>query len=324
LRAVPEGTPFAPRLRPLGSTGLSVTALGLGTAALAVAYGAPGSERGAPDPAQAVRTIEAALDAGIGLIDTAPAYGEAETLVGAALAGGGAQVCVATKLAIPPQGWEALDAPAVHAAVRRSAEASLRALGRDRLDVLAIHNATAALLGEDALVAALLSLRAEGLVGALGATVYGEDNALAAIGCPAIEVVQVAHSALDRRTEARVIPRAAREGVGIVTRSVLLRGVLSPAGARLRGDADFSPLYAAADAFRAAAGVDWDGLPGAAVAFAASRPGIASVLLGPRDAAELADLLDGAARATAARAVDVDELVELPPALLDPSRWPAS
>src|SRR5256885_1284283 len=81
--------------RPLGSTGLTVGAVGLGCMSMSWAY----------DPSQgdddaAIDTIHAALDAGVTLIDTAPAYGphHNEELVGRALAGRRDEVVLATKL----------------------------------------------------------------------------------------------------------------------------------------------------------------------------------------------------------------------------------
>jgi D-threo-aldose 1-dehydrogenase len=199
--------------------------------------------------------------------------------------------------------------------------ASLSALRRERLDVLQIHNAEPAQLRAGALLEALAELRAEGLVGSLGATVYGETNALAAIASTDVEVVQVAYSALDRRAERNVLPAAAAAEKTVVARSLLLRGVLSPAGRDLHGP--FAPLGAAADTVRGELGASWEELPGAAVAFVASRPGIACALLGPREEAELVALLDGAGRFAEAAAGVRSAAPELPDWLLDPSRWPA-
>jgi aryl-alcohol dehydrogenase-like predicted oxidoreductase len=291
--------------------------IGLGTAALAVPYGAPGADRPPTGAESARRTIAAALDAGVDFVDTAPAYGDAETLVGELA---GPRDCrIATKLAIPPAGWQALDDGAVVAAVDASVQRSRRALRRDRLDVLQIHNATPELLLRAALIGRLRELQADGVVGAVGASVYGEAAALAAVGV--VDVVQVALSALDRRPERRVLPAAAAAGVEIVVRSALLRGVLSPAGRRLAGDPHFGPLHEAADAFRAAAGVPWEALPAAAVAYAVGRPGVARVLLGPRDEAELGELLAGARNAPTAAGNGWHR--ELQPELLDPSLWPS-
>ncbi|MEY2515599.1 MAG: hypothetical protein QOJ89_2957 [bacterium] len=306
--------------RSLGSTGLTTTALGLGTAALAVPYGAPQGERPAVTGADARATIEHAIERGVRFIDTAPAYGDAEALVGAAVAG--SDCIVATKIAIPAAGWNALDDSATRDHVRASAEASLRALRRDVLDVLTLHNAEPALIERDAVIAALVELRAEGMISAAGASVYGEHAALRAVACEELEVVQIAINALDRSLEARVLPAAAANGTALVARSALLRGVLTPAGARMAGP--FEPLRAAADAFRTAAGASWDELPGAAVAFLAHRPALDCVLLGPRDAVELDELLDGAARfAQATAALDDDWSAGVPRELLDPRRWPA-
>ena len=292
--------------------------LGLGTAALGVPYGAPHAERRPPAEADAAATIEAALAAGIGLIDTAPAYGSAEALVGRVA--GGTACTIATKLVVPAAGWDALDERATSDAVRASAEASLRALRREVLDLLQIHNATETTLRRGVLPTALAELRREGLIRAAGATTYGEADALAAIACDALDTVQVAFSPLDRRPAARVLGAAEAAGTTVLTRSALLRGVLTERGRDLSGP--FAPLRDAADAFRTAAGARWDELPGAAVAYCLAQPGITATILGPRDANELRELLAGARRFAAAAGLAGGWQRELTDDLLDPSRWP--
>jgi aryl-alcohol dehydrogenase-like predicted oxidoreductase len=293
--------------------------LGIGTAALALPYGVPGGERLAPDPAAARRTLLAAVERGVRFIDTAPAYGDAETLVGAAL-GDSPECMVATKIAIPPSGWEELSPGEIRVHVRTSAEASLRTLRRERIDLLQVHNADEALVRRGAVGEALAELRDAGLVEMTGATVYREADALAVVESPDFESVQVPFSALDRRPERRVLPAAAASGTSVIARSLLLRGVLSPAGRGLSGP--FAALGAAADAVRRALGASWEELPGAAVAFVLSRPGITRALLGPRDEAELIALLDQAERFADAAAQLELPAPDLPDWLLDPSRWP--
>ncbi len=294
--------------------------LGVGTAALVLPYGAPGAVRPVPERAAARRTLSVALERGVRLIDTAPAYGQAEALVGETL-GAHADCLVATKLAIPPGGWGALDPADVRACVRDSVWASLRALRRERLDLLQIHNADRALMHSSALMDALAELRQEGLVTRIGASVYGEVNALAALAHTDVEVVQIAYNALDRRPECRVLPAAVAAGKTVVARSLLLHGVLGPQARELRGQ--FAPLGLAADAVRQAFGVSWGELPGAAVAFVADRPGVAWALLGPRGEAELRVLLDQSERLREAAASWQPSAPELADWLLDPSRWPA-
>ncbi|MFL5883902.1 MAG: aldo/keto reductase [Thermoleophilaceae bacterium] len=295
---------------------LELTPLGLGTVALAAPYGAPGAERAAPDRRQAAEAIEVALDAGVRVIDTAPAYGEAETIVGDVA--GAAGCVIATKLAIPPAGWHALREIETRDAVRASAHASLAALRRDTIDLLQVHNADEHLVQRGWVLEELEALRAEGLVRMTGATVYGEANALAALD--GFDAVQVAYNALDRRPEERVLPAARERGRRVFTRSSLLRGVLSAAGRDLNGP--FRALREAANRFREAAGATWEELPGAATAWAAQRPGVDCTLLGPRDACELRELLDGAERFRERTAGLDFRADELPPDLLDPSRWP--
>ena len=74
----------------------------------------------------------------------------------------------------------------------------------------------------------------------------------------------------------------------------------------------------------AAIGATWEQLPGAAVAFAVTRPGISCTLLGPRDAEELRSLLDGSTQfLESASELQGDWDGALPPvASLDPSLWP--
>jgi aryl-alcohol dehydrogenase-like predicted oxidoreductase len=200
---------------------------------------------------------------------------------------------------------------------------SLEDLRRTRIDLLQVHNADAGLIARGEVTAVLEELRRENLVLACGATVYGEGNALAAIGCRTFDAVQVAYSALDRRPERTLVSAAAGSNTSLISRSILLRGVLSPAGRLLEGP--FAPLGAAADAFRTAAGASWEELPGAAVGFALTRPGITCTLVGPRDESELDALLSGAARFTdRLRHLTGGWDRHLTEDLLDPTRWPTA
>jgi aryl-alcohol dehydrogenase-like predicted oxidoreductase len=298
---------------------VTIPALGLGTAALASRYGVPGAERNAPTTAEAVATIETALQLGVRFIDTAPAYGNTEALVGAACEG--TDCVIATKLAMPPDGWGALRGARLASHVRGSLERSLRALRRSHIDLLQIHNADASLISDGRLPDLLSEVLAEGAVLACGATVYAPDDALAVLACSVFGSVQVPFSALDRRAERQLVPVASAGGRALIARSVLLRGALSPAGRVLAGE--LAPLREAADRFRTAIGASWEELPAAGVAYALTRPGIACTLLGARDRNELEHLVDGARRfAGAARRLNGDWDAGLDAKLLDPRHWP--
>lgn len=303
--------------RPLGRSGRFVSSVSIGTAALALPYGPPGASQRPPSTGDAIDLINAALDRGITLVDTAPGYPGAEEIVGRATRG--RECVVATKLSAPDAGWQALSPAQVRSAAHASVEQSLERLGRDRIDILQIHNANRDLIERRELPAAMAALKEEGLATLLGATVYDEDDALAAVESDVFDTVQVAYSVLDRRAERAVLPSATAAGTAVFARSVLLRGVLSEGGRHLEGP--FGPLREAADCFREEVGADWGDLPGAALAFVLSRPQLTSALVGPRDGSELERLLDGAERFLAIAAT-FDTVVRLPVDLIDPRTWP--
>src|SRR5205814_1842447 len=156
------------------------------------------------------------------LIDTAPAYGDAERIVGRAV-GRDPRAIVATKT--PPlqdvaSGFSRTVIPSI--------ESSLRALGRDTIDILHVHNATRDMIVAHEPIDALLDARRRGLVRVLGATVYDEAAAHAAIRSGAFGVLQVAFNVLDQRMIREVIPAAHAAGIGVVVRSAFLKGALTP------------------------------------------------------------------------------------------------
>jgi aryl-alcohol dehydrogenase-like predicted oxidoreductase len=305
----------------LGRTGLTVSALSLGTVSLALDYGipAPGAfER--PTVDEAIRIIQGALDRGITLIDTAPAYGDAEHIVGLA-AGRDPRAIIATKVALPAGSYVA---STFNRTVDSSLESSLRALKRDVIDILQIHNATCEMIAEGAITHMLVEVKQRGLVRVLGASVYDSDAALAAIRSGEYGVLQVVFNALDQRMMHEVIPAAAAAGVGVVVRSALLKGALTPKARWL--PASLAALReSAARARDALAGGSWERLPEAALRFCLTAPHVASVLAGARTLAEL----EASLAAEAAGPLDADTMVVAASlamnddALLNPSRWPS-
>ncbi|MBZ5557627.1 MAG: aldo/keto reductase [Acidobacteriia bacterium] len=310
--------------RPLGRTGLAVSALSLGTVSLGVDYGiqAPG-EFGRPDEAEAIRLLRAAVDRGITLVDTAPTYGESERLVGRAL-GRDARMLFATKVgsALHERPGE-LRGPTLRAELLASIDRSRRAFGRDVIDILQFHNATRELIDAGEVTDILLDVKRRGLVRVLGASVLSAAAAMAAIASGEYEQLQVAFSALDQRMARDVLPAAQAAGVGVVVRSALLKGALTPKAQWL--PEALAPLREAAIRARdALAGGVWDRLPDAALRFCLSTPGVATVLTGARTMTEL----DAALEAEAAGPLDAPtadaagRLAVADEALLDPWHWP--
>jgi aryl-alcohol dehydrogenase-like predicted oxidoreductase len=280
--------------RVLGRTGWSVSAISLGTVSLGVDYGiaAPG-DSGRPADAAAVRLLRRAAETGINLFDTAPNYGESERLIGEALAGL-SQCFVATKVSIPRgEDEQRLHGAAVRQAVERSLARSRVALRRNTLDLVQIHNATEEVIAEGAITETLLTAQRRGELRAVGASVYGAPDAMAAITSGCFDTLQVAYNVLDQRMATRVFEAARAAGVGLIVRSAFLKGALS-AKARWLPD-ELEPLRrAASQATATLAAGSWTDLPAVALRFCLSSPHVASTLVGARTEAELAQSLAAA------------------------------
>jgi aryl-alcohol dehydrogenase-like predicted oxidoreductase len=308
--------------RTLGRTALSVSALGLGTVELGMDYGIPVSgDFGRPPPDTAVALLQLAAGGGIDFFDTAPGYGAAEELLGQALATR-AECAFATKVTVPR---DASGARLRGAELRREVDASLaesrRRLRREILDLVQVHNATLEVLGEGELAQALVDARDRDELRFIGASVYTEAEALAAIDAGCFDVLQVPYNLLDRRMAGRAFPAARRAGVGIIVRSAFLKGALTPKARSL--PANLAPLAEAADRVRQSLDVSWEQLPSAALRFCLASPDVATVIVGVRNADELtkavAAAVEGPLPAAAVR--ETEAFARTDERLVDPSKW---
>jgi aryl-alcohol dehydrogenase-like predicted oxidoreductase len=214
------------KLRRLGSSELLASEIALGTVELGLDYGIPGNESHLrPLESEAIRVLNEALDLGVNFIDTARAYGNSEEFIGKALHHRRDEYLLATKLC-PLQASD-VDASDLRARIHASVETSMRMLQTDRIDLLMIHSAPIELIEKaDGILEALQALQNAGHVRYVGASVYGEAGA-AALRRGGFDCLQIAYNALDRVAEADLLPSAARLGVGIVARSVLLKGAIT-------------------------------------------------------------------------------------------------
>lgn len=224
--------------RQLGS--LSVSAIGIGCMGMSHAYG------GQPE-ATSIAVLHRAIDLGITLFDTAEVYGpyENEILVGKALRGRREQVVLATKFGFrftPKEDGVSriigFDSRPEH--VREVAEASLKRLGTDYIDLFYQHRPDPAVPIED-VVGTLADLIREGKIRAIGLSEASPEIIRRAHAVHPIAAVQSEYSLSTRDPEAGVLPTCVELGIGFVPFSPLGRGLLSGAvksGADL-GDKDF-------------------------------------------------------------------------------------
>ena len=315
----PELTP-APRLRPLGATGLLVSEISLGTVELGLAYGLRSpDETGPPSAEQALRVLDRAIGLGVNLIDTARVYGPSEELVGRAIQGRRDHVIVATKLEPIPTD---VTGEARRRRIESSLAASLRALGTDVIDILQVHSATVEDIRRGETIEALERLQAAGAVRVIGASTYDGEAARAALDDGRYACLQIAFNLLDREAEDEVLGRAADAGVGIIVRSVLLRGALSSRHDRLpAGLADLrAAILRLIDAIPPP-----DELPAAAYRYVLGDPRVATALVGTSEVAELEAALAAAAAGDLEPALveRIRAIAVTDRALLQPHRWPS-
>ena len=308
--------------RVLGRTGLRVSAIGVGTAALGMEYGiAPPEVSRRPGRSEALAVLRLAARAGINLFDTAPGYGESEELLGEALEEF-PRCYIATKISVRSLQGGRLPRSRIRSAVQHSLEKSLLRLRREVLDILQIHNATLDLLEDSEVLDALLATRQQGKVRFLGASVYTEAEALAAIEAGLLDVLQVPYNILDQTMAEQVFPSAQRAGIGIIVRSALLKGLLTCSAKYF--PPELAPLRQAAEQARSALSASWNSLPAIALRFCISAPQGCATLVGVRSHEELKQAM-GAWEAGPLPA----ELLSLTPSLaasdkqiLNPSKWP--
>ncbi|MGY1740684.1 MULTISPECIES: aldo/keto reductase [unclassified Blastococcus] len=222
--------------RTLGD-GLTVSALGLGCMGMSEMYGTA-------DRDESVATIHRALDLGVTLLDTADVYGDGhnEELVGEAIAGRRDEVVLATKFSLSP-GERGMRIDGRPENVRACAEASLRRLGVDVIDLYYQHRVDPAVPIEDT-VGAMAELVQQGKVRHLGLSEASAASVRRAVAVHPIAALQSEWSLWTRDLEAvggggadPVLGVAREHGIGLVPYSPLGRGFLTGA---IRTPADFA------------------------------------------------------------------------------------
>lgn len=209
--------------RELGKSGLEVTALGLGCMGMSFGYGPAGDEQ------EMIAVIRAAVDLGVTFFDTAEIYGPFanEKLVGKALAPVRERMVIATKFGfhIDADGKQAgLDSRPEH--VREVAEASLKRLNIDTIDLLYQHRVDPAVPIED-VAGAVKELIQEGKVRHFGLSEAGVQMIRRAHAIQPVTALQSEYSLWWREPEEEIFPVLEELGIGFVPFSPLGRGFLT-------------------------------------------------------------------------------------------------
>jgi aryl-alcohol dehydrogenase-like predicted oxidoreductase len=211
--------------RTLGLKGPTVSALGLGCMGMSEFYGGR-------DDTESLATIHRALDLGVTFFDTSDAYGPHtnEELVGRAIAGRRDQVVLATKFGIvrDPDDPTARGVNGRPEYVRQAAEASLRRLGVDHIDLYYQHRVDPDTPIEET-IGAMAELVHEGKVRYLGMSEAGPETLRRASTVHQITALQTEYSLWSRDPEDEILPTCRELGIGFVAYSPLGRGFLTGA-----------------------------------------------------------------------------------------------
>jgi D-threo-aldose 1-dehydrogenase len=291
----------------LGGSGVEISGLGFGGAAIANLYTEVGDE-------QAHQAVNTAWQQGIRYFDTAPHYGLglSERRLGAALREHPrSSYAISTKVGRRLEPLETVTGddlangfavPATHRrvwdfsadGVRRTLDAGLERLGLDRVDIVYLHDPDD--YAEQAFregYPALEKLRAEGVVGAIGAGMNQAEMLTRFVQDTDVDVVLCAgrYTLLDQSALTELLPSAVARGKSVVIGGAFNSGLLADP----KPDATYNYAQAPAElldrALRMKAVAERHGitLRAAALAFCAAHPAVASVLVGARSEAEVRD-----------------------------------
>ena len=276
--------------RPLGSSGLVVSRVGLGCNNFGRRIGL--------DDARAV--VDAALDEGITLFDTSDSYGESEEILGELLGGRRDQVLLATKFGSDLQGANGPDwgARGSRRYIRRAVERSLRRLRTDWIDLYQLHFPDP-VTPMDETLAALTELVHEGKVRYIGSSnlaawqVSDAEWLSRTHGHERFVSAQNHYSLLDRQVEAELVPACLAYGIGILPYFPLASGLLTgkyhrgepaPEGTRLAGARFAGQItderFDAVEALEAFAAERSISLLDVAIGGLAAQPAVGSVIAG--------------------------------------------
>ncbi|WP_406312828.1 aldo/keto reductase [Streptosporangium sp. NBC_01639] len=207
--------------RHLGQGGPEVSAVGLGCMGMSEFYGAA-------DETESIAVIHRALDLGVNFLDTADAYGRGhnEELVGRAIAGRRDEVVLATKFGIirsDDPAFRGVDGSPAY--VKQAAEASLKRLGLDHIDLYYLHRRDPKVAIEET-VGAMAELVAEGKVGRIGLSEVNAETLRKAHATHPISALQSEYSLFTRGLEEEILPTARELGIALVAYSPISRGLL--------------------------------------------------------------------------------------------------
>ena len=313
--------------RTLGRTNVGVSLLGLGTAEIGFPYGIEAKYKGSKDlltDEEAERFLKSALELGVTYFDTARAYELAEERIGKSGIAKKEGVLVGTKCAKFLEKGENPSPSEMEAIVRAEVDESRKKLDMDVLPLLFFHGVSKAQIEEGIIIEIMQKLRDEEKILFTGISLRGEEAALAAVESDFFDVIEIAHSILDQRLVLHVLTLAKEKNIGVINRSVLMKGALTD-GVHMLPD-KLAKVKENSEKARAIAEELGISLPSLAIRFAISNPAVSTALIGTATLSHL----ETAKQAIEQGPLPEDVLARLrglaidDPEQVDPSLWPSA
>lgn len=287
--------------RPIADSGLEVSVLSLGTAAMAGAA----DGWGLVDDRESIAAIHSALDGGVNLIDTDPRFGagHAEEIVGKAVQGRRAEVLLATRCAHASRmEGSSFARGGTPAHITRDCEESLRRLRTDRIDIYSLDSTEPFLDLRDT-ISILENLLQQGKIRMIGLSQPSCQALAATRELGRISVVQTPYSMLHRRASEDLLPYCWNNRIAAAAHGVLARGLLSGRyrpdsrieGIRLR-DPEFrgsrySRNLKLVEALGAIAGPYGKSIAQTAINWAVGATGVTTVVVGVKKSSQVTENL---------------------------------
>lgn len=267
------------RRRRLGSTSIHISEVAFGGVEIGLPYGiGVKSESDMPTEKDSIRLLHAAVEGGINFFDTARMYGTSEDIIGKAFADRREKIVLSTKCKTFRDNDGRLPADRdIRTLIETSVRESLHALQTGYLDVFMLHQVDMEILDNKTIADVFCELKQKGIVRAIGASTYRVEETAKVITAGIWDVVQLPFNLMDQR-HGTLFEMAQMNGVGVVVRSILLKGLLSN-----RAD-DLHPALNVVRShitqYNALLSQGFADLPTLAVKFGLSFEAVSSVLVG--------------------------------------------
>lgn len=307
----------------LGQTGLKVSRIGLGTAEIGFTYGL--GHKTVPSDADADCLLKSAVELGINFFDTASIHKLADERIARSGIAKISGVIIATKCAHFLEKGEDPKKDELEKRIKDEVEISLKNLQLDTLPVLQLHGGTKEQIERGDVIEILGKLKQEGKAQFMGISTRGEEASLAAIKSGFFDIIHVAYSILDQRMAGQVLPLAEQKNMGVINRSVFLKGALTSLRYKLP-QPGLGPLAENAGEVNRLAKLYNMSLEELALKFVLAEDGISTSLVGTNNPNHLQQAVEYTNERRLSRLM-ISELRNFAisdPNQVDPSKWPKS